>query len=748
MRIANNGRKTPRKKRIHLGKGKRNLVDCLNNSQAKPNKKNVSYCLQYNTIWIRITFIYSMRTPMKNKVFVIFSYIIGFALVVWGIFSDFIRGRVFFIGWLQIFLIFLGVIVFICGYLARKSLLRLVCGMIFSQAKKIWLICKPPIQYLVNKDWFIILALLLISLLIIWPKPFNHDMPDEAFYLSLTKNLFYGQGYIYPDQSPVFYRGPVFPLTLSLGLSLFGNSINSTIIMIRIIWLLSIVGIYCLGSGLFNKRVGFFVALFFLLSQVINNEFQYVLSDTLLTFLLIITTLIVWKALNKNGSILIFILGGFILGIAYLTKQTAVILAPLPLFFWLFVRKFRTRKYIGGVLCYLSTFMLFFIGWILYKYIMGAEVSQLTLDFSIGSTILEYFKNAVSTANSPLSTSQSIDRSSSVNQLIQVFYIRDIQQYFSYAILFPASFLFLIYQTFFRKDERLIFLSLCLVFFSALLPSGIVINYGPRHYLYFYSLGIISIVAMLDWICSQIKKPFSTGFFFLLMASLIFFQMKSFKPYGSDFSESYKSQNFFRASEPIVNWINSEIDENANILSVARTSNIFHFLASGNRNIFTVNFCYGEKSYSKVESCTPPYLFIWSHGERTDPNQPRDKLLGVTEESLLSTIFNNDIQYVIIPKQYDFISEYFVKNPAFIYLDDIYGHKVFQVLQTQNIKELYVKNQIPTCLGKGTAEYLKNLIEFHYDKYQQKLKTQYIPWMGLSDTNIQEFAEWQGCTFE
>jgi len=111
--------------------------------------------------------------------------------------------------------------------------------------------------------------------------------------------------------------------------------------------LCSIVGIFYIGRTLFNYRVGFFAALSWIFLPYLLFFDRLALVDGLLTaFGVWSVVMAVYIIKNPKSGILPFLILGGLLGCAYMTKATALLLVPIPFAFLLLGGKWGERQWV------------------------------------------------------------------------------------------------------------------------------------------------------------------------------------------------------------------------------------------------------------------------------------------------------------------------------------------------------------------------------------------------------------------
>ncbi len=167
---------------------------------------------------------------------------------------------------------------------------------------------------------------------------------DEAhYYVWSLKPLF---GYL--DDAPfvayiIYFFTHVFgknELTVRLGAIIFS--------------FLDGIAIYYLSLLLFkDKRASFFAFLFFICSPIFGMILSVmILPDSSLLFFYIVFLIFLYLAINKNNNILLWILTGIFLGLAFISKYTAALIPPSVLLYFLISKK--NRNLLTAVYPYLS----------------------------------------------------------------------------------------------------------------------------------------------------------------------------------------------------------------------------------------------------------------------------------------------------------------------------------------------------------------------------------------------------------
>jgi len=609
--------------------------------------------------------------------------------------------------------------------------------------------------YLKKYPWIYLAPIGVIAILFFWPGNFP-DSSDMAYYLSLAKNLFYGRGYVHPDLLPDLYRGPIFPLLIAFSYRIFGEAFRSALILERIFWVLTIFVTYLFVKRIFNPRVGLIAALLVITTGEINNTFNRVWTDGIMVFVILVLQLIMWEVfVNQRGSKW-YILMGLLMGTAYLVKQTSIFITPLPLLMWAIFANYRTRQvFIKLLICY-SVFALFIFGWMGYVYLAGGSPGQIAGDFQKGLAVLSYF-NAPTALKSGGAISPSPVQSIQTQiiiflKLIRTFYITDIANYFKIALVFPIALLYTSYQAVLKRTKPDIFLGIGFLLFIPLLPIQVTAELGFRQNLYLYIIALIFIAAMLERLVNSLplSKTYQDILVFAATSCIIFFQVSGGIniTFFTDPKINPETLDYFNGSDTTAAWINANVKPDEIIMTRLRDANVFHIMTTGNRTFAEINTCIGESSLVPAQSCTPPYIIFWINQGTTDPDAPRDSILGISETNFISTIREKNVKYVIVTPKLYYLYYYLKVHPDFEEVAQLNYNVIFRVIHPVQPISSYPDAKWAPCIGQGTPEYLWNVDQTYPARYTALINNKLAPWMGLTRQDLAKIENWQGCEFD
>ena len=197
----------------------------------------------------------------------------------------------------------------------------------------------------------------------------NYDIPitaDMNEYMNHALNIFLGKGYTNIDGSLMLSRGPLFPLMIAASYWLCGVSPLSAFWIVRVFAVLNVVIIYIVGKKFYGQWVGVFAS-FLVLTSYSVCYWSYRHIDAIWPFFCLCFFLMLYEAYEKEKG-WYFVFSGIFIGLAYLVKESSLLLFPLPILIILFVRDYRNKQKVRGLLVYILTVLLTASPWFLYVY--------------------------------------------------------------------------------------------------------------------------------------------------------------------------------------------------------------------------------------------------------------------------------------------------------------------------------------------------------------------------------------------
>ncbi|KPK41092.1 MAG: hypothetical protein AMJ78_06505 [Omnitrophica WOR_2 bacterium SM23_29] len=171
--------------------------------------------------------------------------------------------------------------------------------------------------------------------------PFIENVDIDNFG-AIAKNMLHGYGFVIePGSPPTLFRGPLYPLSLMLTFSIFGENLYAVQFMQSLLGTLTCFIIYLIAKKIFDRKTAILSAIIFTFYPLFIWYTARIWTETLLTFLVSILVLHMIKFLRSPSKTNAFILG-IILGVINLCKS---ILLLFPIFLLLvFLVLFWHRK--------------------------------------------------------------------------------------------------------------------------------------------------------------------------------------------------------------------------------------------------------------------------------------------------------------------------------------------------------------------------------------------------------------------
>ena len=217
---------------------------------------------------------------------------------------------------------------------------------------------------------------------------------DMGEYMIYALNIFTQKGYTDINGNLVLIRGPVFPLMLAISYWLQGVSPWSALWVVRFFCILNPIIIYMIGKRMFGKLVGYTAALLMLTSYSINY-WSYSHIDAVWPFFSLLYILALYNFF-ETLQVRYSVVAGIMLGIAYLTKQIALLLFPLPLLLFFCVKVYRNYISLKGALFCIFTAIAIAFPWIFYVFQHTHNIKFAILGFGMNSTAVRTAEPVIS----------------------------------------------------------------------------------------------------------------------------------------------------------------------------------------------------------------------------------------------------------------------------------------------------------------------------------------------------------------
>jgi len=209
-----------------------------------------------------------------------------------------------------------------------------------------------------------------------WAKPFVNMQEDGWYYLASAVNIANGKGYVDADLTPLTVRGPMMPLLMAASIRLGGSlTPEQAVLPVILVNYLGIVALALIGEKFIGKWVGVFAAAVtlaipylhdYLFSRLMTDGFQS--SWILIGFLLLLQGAV-------TGRRRYWVATGFVWGIAFLAKESAILWLPLSFFIGLLNSdRVLPRDYLRNHLYFYLTFGITVLPWWVFLYLTTGQI--------------------------------------------------------------------------------------------------------------------------------------------------------------------------------------------------------------------------------------------------------------------------------------------------------------------------------------------------------------------------------------
>jgi len=199
---------------------------------------------------------------------------------------------------------------------------------------------------------------------------------DAAQYDAIGWNLVQGEGFSIEPGVPTVLRGPTYPAFLAFIYSIFGHSYLAVFIVQALLSTLTCFMIYLFGKAIVNQKVGLLAALVTGIYPANVLTVPWIMIETLFTFLLVITIMILTKAVENKKS-LSYLSVGAMLGLLSLCKPT-VLLYPVFLLIIIWMLYENRVQCLRHFIVMLVAFLLVLAPWLIRNQIVSHNFVPMT----------------------------------------------------------------------------------------------------------------------------------------------------------------------------------------------------------------------------------------------------------------------------------------------------------------------------------------------------------------------------------
>ncbi len=220
------------------------------------------------------------------------------------------------------------------------------------------------------------LAVLLVCTLAL-PMLFAHHAnvtSDESLYLAEAYNLAHGRGLAYPSGDAVTHRPPLYPLVLAPAVRLGGTAaayrVSGAVVALNALLVLLIV--WRLSGAIAGAIAGAAASA----SAYLNGFGTTLYLDPLESTFMLLSLAGLYEATRRPHARWAAA-SGLMLGLAFLTKESAIQWAPLGVVAWLAIPALRNRTGARLSLIWTLTFVLSISGWWVWVWVQTGELFML-----------------------------------------------------------------------------------------------------------------------------------------------------------------------------------------------------------------------------------------------------------------------------------------------------------------------------------------------------------------------------------
>ena len=600
-----------------------------------------------------------------------------------------------------------------------------------------------------SKRYAVPAILLLLGTATFWLKEIRVSS-DLAWHMNIALNFFKGSNPYEMTNflGPVFNKGPVWPFLLCISYYLFGASPESAFVVIKVFAVANPIIIYYLGKNLFDRKTGFAAALLILSSYSVNF-WSYRHLDAVWPFFAIAAILSINIAFDKK-QISYFFLASVCISIAYLVKQAAFLIMPLPFILFCVIKDFRLKKVFWGLVVYAIAILLLTVPWASYVYTQTQDM-RIALFGSGSGPAAEYANMNV------------LDLIKQFISGLLFYYNRgsnSLSANFVLAPLFIVAWLFLFYKAL-RGNKSSILLATILML---ILPYASVVgnnNLRLGQLIFVFLMSYLVLTSFLKLIADYLVKTskikyedsLATILFFIVIFVLIliqFFYRSNNNNRNYDFfKQSYlyeliqnrslpqqKMSWKYGATEVMVGeWIKNNIPEGSKFITAkASEGKAIYFSAQGKIDMYDMPMSYFTTKY-KFEGEIPngKVIFLSSWSARVDP---KNYFISLTDYNLNQFVKSNQIDYILVGRRNNYLTQYFGANSCYVKIAEFGkgAYKIYKILEVDNT------TNVTPMISDYAVLYLKHLLEenqFMFDVYVKKF---FLPFLGRDKDEVEKLT--------
>jgi hypothetical protein len=339
---------------------------------------------------------------------------------------------------------------------------------------------------------------LLLAVVSVLQGTFPVGSDTATYYMRSAVHLYNGEPYTH------VYRGPVFPLTILWMFQIFGLSAASLMWLVRLYVVGSVVLTYLLGSELFSRSVGA-IAVVFLTTSGAMYGFGLNEIDGVFAFWQLLAVLLFVRAVRRGG-VVPHLVAGVAIGLTFLTKETGLLLVPLPVVVYVIrsIHRDSTERR-DTVACYVAL-LLTVVPWALYVFsIEGSLTPILGLDYT---TILRELLGVGHGGGS--GSVDLVGRIVGVGSGLAEFYDLYVRPYFSVAPMFLVAWVVVAYRALRYWGSEILLVATAGLHLPVLLFT-VRSGFRPGQVLFVYYLSFLALAAVVVTVAERIQSTVITA---------------------------------------------------------------------------------------------------------------------------------------------------------------------------------------------------------------------------------------------
>jgi len=531
------------------------------------------------------------------------------------------------------------------------------------------------------RNWHDVIIVLII-LIALFVLPFVKVIINNngALYLAAAKNLYSGQEM---GMLGAVSRGPVFPAMLALSFLVLGFSVGAAAIVVKIFFALGVVMVFTCGRLWYNRVVGVVAAALILSSEEIHTLSRYIDTDIVLPFF-ILCFLFIYSKSVKSDRLLLSVLAGIILATTFLMKETSILLAALPIFPLIVLKRRQWLSHLKRSFFFYLALVLSILPWAAYVYFFSQTSNSV---LGVGSSAVQGTVFGEAGFSSPMALWSYLFTVGLPGALYTFYKAKLAIVAIPIAPILVLSWIFIAIRGVYRKRlEDILLCGAVICFLPVMLLSGIMeIRLGQTTIVYFLSylatgaalFGIIAFLVLKYRLNRTRSLPTVVVLVFLIISgTLISLQVKEidndririlFKSYLSKAKLEAVGRYTIEQQEAAF-WLKKNIKDIDIVFADGYTNEGLNFFDAASYPIQNIDFAEravvpsNEASNVDTPHSDIPIFFLTYVKFRTLGLKNR-LILYIYEDTIIERIERRKVDYLVFSHRNFFLYKYFDRVP-------------------------------------------------------------------------------------